>query len=75
MLMFILYMFFNILFKHYPTPANTPSLEEVIPGTSSQDAGEEDPWGPDGSDEDILGDVAAIEREEAEFREAQRMSR
>ena len=72
--MFVFYMFLNILLKHYPTPANTPSLEEVIPGTSSQDAGEEDPWGPDGSDDDIL-DVAAIEREEAEFREAQRMSR
>ena len=72
--MSVFYMFLNILLKHYPTPANTPSLEEVIPGTSSQDAGEEDPWGPDGSDDDIL-DVAAIEREEAEFREAQRMSR
>ena len=70
--MFILFMLSNILFKHYPALAAVPSLEEAIPGTSSQDAGEEDPWGPD---EDILGDVAAIEREEAEFREAQRMSR
>ena len=71
--MFILVMFFNVLFKHYPASTAVPSPEEAIPGTSSQDAGEElDPWGPD---EDILGDVAAIERKEAEFREAQRMSR
>ena len=73
--MFILFTLPNILFKHYPASTAVPSPEEAIPGTSSQDAGEEDPWGPEGPDEDILGDVVAIEREEAEFREAQRMSR